>query len=168
MATRRAILCISLAMLVAGCGLRPLYGTSGAAGGVKSELSSVAIPEPQTRLGQLIRNDLLSAMRPAGQRGPDKYSLLLVPVLTEEQAIVNDSTDTLRKTVRVNVSYTLKQYGSDKSLSAGKTFSQVAYDETGQSFADNQARTNAIERAAKEAAQDIGTRVAAYFASAGG
>lgn len=165
MATRRSIVFTALAAVLGGCGYRPLYGSGGVDGGVKSELAAVAVPEPQSRLGQLIRNDLLSTMRPPGQALADRYALLVVPAVTEEQAIVNESTDTLRKALRVNASYTLKEFGSGKVLSSGKTFSQVSYDETGQSFADNQAKVNATERAAKEVAQDIATRVAAYFSS---
>lgn len=165
MATRRATTIGLLAAVLAGCGLRPLYGTAGVDGSVRDELAAVAVPEPQTRLGQLVRNDLLSTMRPVGQSRADKYSLLLVPSSSEDQAIVNDSTDTLRKVLRVNVGFTLTEFGSGKVLTGGKTFSQVSYDETGQSFADKQARANATERAAKEAAQDIATRVAAYFSA---
>jgi LPS-assembly lipoprotein len=156
----RRVVVVSLAAALAGCGIRPLY-SGGADSGVQAELSSVAIPEPQTRLGQLIRNDLVSAMRP---QGAGRYSLLIVPSIEEETSVVNDSTDTLRLAVRVSASYTLTEVGSGKPLASGKTFSQTSYDETGQSFADKQAKTNAMSRAAKEVAQDILARVSGYFA----
>jgi LPS-assembly lipoprotein len=156
----RRTLMVSLAAALAGCGLRPLY-SGGGDSGVQAELSSVAIPEPQTRLGQLIRNDLVSAMRP---EGAGRYALLIVPSLQEETSVVNDSTDTLRLVVRVSASYTLSEVGSGKPLASGKTFSQTSYDETGQSFADKQAKADAMARAAKEVAQDILTRVSGYFA----
>ena len=56
-------------------------------------------------------------------------------------------------------------FGKGKPVFQGKTFSVVAYDRTGQSFADLQAFNDAIERAAKVVSDDIRTRVAAYFAT---
>jgi hypothetical protein len=67
--------------------------------------------------------------------------------------------------VVVNVSYRLVDKASGRPVDQGKTFSQVSYDETGQSFADLRARDNAYERAAHEISQDIRSRLAAHFAS---
>ena len=74
-----AILVVAAALLLAGCGYRPLYGSSSETAGVAATLSSVSIPEAEDRVGQLIRNDLLSSMR-AGE-GEQKYTLLLKPVV---------------------------------------------------------------------------------------
>ena len=57
---------LPLMLALAGCGMRPLYGTSEMSAGVSNELAAIAIAEPTTRLAQLIRNDLISTMRPAG------------------------------------------------------------------------------------------------------
>ena len=57
-------------------------------------------------------------------------------------------------------------FGGGKTIYRGKTFSNVSYDDVGQSFADLQAKTNAVERGAHEIALDIRTRLAAHFASA--
>ena len=56
--------------------------------------------------------------------------------------------------------------GARVQIYRGKTFSNVSYDDVGQSFADLQAKTNAVERGAHEIALDIRTRLAAHFASA--
>jgi LPS-assembly lipoprotein len=145
--------------------MRPLYGSSGLSSDVSSELSSIAIPEPKTRLEQLIRNDLVAAMRPVGTASEDRYTLLLVPEAKDDRAIEGATTDTLRKTIRLNVSFGLLDRRTNTQVYSGRTFSQVSYDETGKSFADMQARTNALERAAKEVSSDIRTRLAAHFAS---
>jgi LPS-assembly lipoprotein len=155
-----------VALAVCGCSsMRPLYGSSGLSSGVSTELSSIVIPEPKTRLEQLIRNDLVAAMRPAGAAGDDRYTLVLKPEAKDDKAIEAQTTDTLRKTVRLNVGFSLLDRRTSNSVYSGRTFSQVSYDETGQSFADLQARTNALERAAHEVSSDIRTRLAAHFAS---
>ena len=62
-----ALVVLPVLLLTAACGFRPLYGGGDATSpGVVQDLASVAISEPTTRLSQLIRNDLLSAIRPAG------------------------------------------------------------------------------------------------------
>lgn len=162
----RILAVLPLLVLLGACGFRPLYGTDGVSSGVAGQLASVAIPEPKTRLDQLVRNELLSTMRPAGTAEPDRYRLEITTVASEDRSIEdsNDSRSARRLTVRVTASFQLKDMNGGAVVYKGKTFSNVSYDEVGQSFANLQARTNAIERGAREIAIDIRTRVAAFFA----
>ena len=58
---------VLLVAVAPGCSdFRPLYGTTDESSTCRRRTRAVAIPEPETRLGQLIRNDLMSSMRPAG------------------------------------------------------------------------------------------------------
>lgn len=151
--------------MLAGCGMKPLYATDETGAGVATELSSIVIPPPQDRLGQIIRNDLLAAIRPAGTASADRFTLELVTTTRENQAAKLNNLGADRLTVVVDVSYLLVEGASGKIVDRGKTFSHVSYDETGQSFADLRARDNAYERAAHEVSQDIRSRLAAHFAS---
>ncbi len=162
----RTLVVLPLLLLLGACGFRPLYGTDGVSSGVAGELASVAIPEPKSRLDQIIRNELLSTMRPAGTAAPDRYQLDILAAASEERSIEDssDSRQARRSTVKVTASFQLKDLSGGKVVYKGKTFSNVSYDDVNQSFADMQARTNAIERGAREIALDIRTRVAAYFA----
>ncbi|MBL8906425.1 MAG: hypothetical protein JNM20_07095 [Rhizobiales bacterium] len=148
-----------------GCAMRPLYGTASADGSVPEALESVTIPEADSRLGQLIRNELISGLRPAGSGAPDRYVLVINSRSRDENAVEEEDSHIARRTVRVNAAFVLKDIASGKPVFQGKTFSVVSYDRTGQSFADLQAYNNAIERAAKVVSTDIRTRVAAYFAT---
>ena len=105
-------------------------------------------------------------MRPAGTAEPDRYSLAL-DIRSQEEKVIETSTAerVTRRTIKVNVSFALQEQGSGKIVYKGRTFSQAAYDEVGQSFADLQAKTNAVERAAREVSVDIRTRLAAHFAA---
>ena len=158
------LLLIAVSML-GGCAMRPLYGSASADGSVPDALESVMIPEADNRLGQLIRNDLVSGMRPAGSGAPDRYTLVIASRSREENAVEEEDSHVARRTVRVNATFVLKDITSGKPVFQGKTFSVVSYDRTGQSFADLQAFNNAIERAARVVSTDIRTRVAAYFAT---
>lgn len=165
----RVLAVLPLLLLVAACGFRPLYSSGDATSpGVAQDLASVAIAEPTTRLTQLIRNDLLSTMRPAGTAEPDRYRLDIEANATEDKSIEDssDSQRSRRSTVRVMASFALKDLSGGKTVYQGRTFSNVSYDDVQQSFADMQARTTAMERGAREIALDIRTRLAAHFASA--
>ncbi|MFT3988605.1 LPS assembly lipoprotein LptE [Aestuariivirga sp.] len=150
-------------VFLGGCSYRPLYGTASNNQNVADELARIAIPAPDSRLAQLVRNDLLSGMRPAGTAGADKYRLDLTLTDSNNDIITGYDRPSTRKNVMVSVDFSLTQNG--KKLYSGKSFSQVTYDVVRQPFADAQAQTNATERVAHELSDDIQTRLAAYFAS---
>lgn len=157
-----AILVVAAALVLAGCGYRPLYGSSSETAGVAATLSSVSIPEAEDRVGQLIRNDLLSSMR-AGE-GEQKYTLLLKPVVKRSGVIDKPQPNVTRDAITLAVSYELVERSSGTVVHTGKTFSNASFDIIRQPFADLQAETNATERAVHEVSSDIRTRLAAYFA----
>jgi len=158
-----AIVGVSAALALGGCGYRPLYGSSFDSGGVAATLQSVAIPEADTRLGQIIRNDLLSSMRSGSAE--DRYTLVLKAAAKSSGVIEKPQPSVTRQAVNLTVSYDLIDKDSGKIVHSGKTFSHASFDVVRQPFADKQAETNATERAAHEVSADIRTRLAAYFAT---
>jgi LPS-assembly lipoprotein len=158
------MMALAIGLSVSACGFQPLYGTSPTGSNVATELSAIAIDEQDTRLGQLIRNDLLSTIS-GTDAGASRYRLQLMALDGTKTMIENNNEDTRRFSYRVNVAYRLIDRHTGKELSTGKTFSQVSYDRTTSDFANVQAETNAMERAAKEVGNDIRTRLAAYFAA---
>lgn len=164
--TRRSLPLLALAasLVLGACGFQPMYGTPAGGSSVSLELASVSVAEQSTRLGQLIRNELLSTIAPAGQEGPDLYRLELLPQAVEEVTIRDFDTDVLRQSFRVEAAFRLTDAGSGAELYSGRTFSQASYDRTGTPFANRQARIAAEERAAQVVGADISTRLAAFFA----
>lgn len=160
------VLLLSVGLFTAGCGYHPLYATGSDGRGVADSLAGVSIPEADTRAGQLVRNNLLSTMRPAGTAQEDRYKLVLIPVVTETQTVDQTRPGIERKRLKLAVSYDLVDLRSGTSLTTGKTFSDVSYDIVHQPVADLQAQNNATGRAAQEVGTDIRTRLAAYLASA--
>ena len=161
---RRAqlILLMAVAVALAGCGFRPLYGSSPGNAGVSAELAAVTIPEATDRTGQLIRNELISTMK-AGTGG-NKYSLTLKTDVANSGIIKKTLPAVTRQSVNLKVEYELMERANGTVVTSGKTFSNVSYDVIRQPFADMQAETDATERAAIEVAGDIRTRLAGYFA----
>ena len=165
MRKRPAVLIVVVALLLAGCGYRPLYSSSAENQGVAAIMASVEIPEAETRVGQIIRNDLISAMRPGNDGADDRYLLNITPVMKTTEVIDRKQPSTTRESVRLTVAYELIDQQTGQMIHSGKTFSQVSFDVVRQPFADTQAENNAMERAAHEVSGDIRMRIAAFFAT---
>jgi LPS-assembly lipoprotein len=153
---------IILLLGLSGCGLKPLYGTPDEGTNVDTELASVRIAEERGRLGQLVRNELISTMR-SGDAG--SYSLKLDVSESTNTVVTYPDPRTSRKSAVVEVGYRLFGDDTRKPLTEGKVKSSVSYDLTRdqQPIADRQARDDAEQRAAIEAAGEIRTRLAVYF-----
>jgi LPS-assembly lipoprotein len=157
-----AILCVAAALVLAGCGYRPLYGSAEGNGNVAASLSSIAIPEAEDRAGQLVRNDLLSSLRSG--KGEDRYLLNLTTILADNNIVAKPQPNVTRQSIQITATYQLVDKSNGAIVTQGTTFARASYDVIRQPFADLQAQTDATERAALEVSSDIRTRLAAHFA----
>ena len=158
---------MTAALVVSGCDFRPLYGTSESGGQIAGQLAAVSVDQQHDRLGQLIRNEIVSGISPAGTSTGDAYRLELSSEDDEFKSIDATNTEPLRLQYKVNASFTLYDNQTGKAVHSGKTFAQASYDRVDAPAANLQALTNAQERAAREVGQDIRVRLAAYFSSNG-
>ena len=156
---------LAACLLLGACGFHPMYGARNDGSSADADLASVAVAEQKTRLGQLIRNEILSEIAPVGLESVGRYALEILPRPQDEVVIQEFDTDVLRRSIRVEAAFRLTEIGSGAELYSGRTFSLASYDRTGTPFSNLQARTSAEERAAKEVGADIATRLAAFFAS---
>ncbi|WP_421693133.1 LPS assembly lipoprotein LptE [Aestuariivirga sp.] len=157
-----AILLLTAALALAGCGYRPLYGSSSVDPGVAGQLASISIPEAENRVGQIIRNDLISSLQSG--KGQDKYILNLATTVNDTGVIQKKQPAVTRQAILITVNYDLVDRSTGTVLTKGTTFARAAYDVIREPFADLQAQTDAKERAAHEVSSDIRIRIAAWFA----
>ena len=162
---KKVIYSLVVLLSLTGCGYKPLYSSGSDGRGVVASLSSISIQETDTRAGQLVRNSLLSSIQPAGTAGDNLYRLVLNPELTQSTLVDRSIPGVKRIRLRLAVSYQLIETSSAAEVNSGKTFSAVSYDIIREPVADLQAESNAANRAAREVAADIHTRLAAYMAS---
>ena len=160
----KVIYSLVVLLSLTGCGYKPLYSSSNDGRGVVASLSSISIQEPESRPGQLVRNSLLSSMRPAGTGQENLYKLVLKPEVSQTTLVEQTIPGIKRIRLRLTVAYQLIEAASGSEVNAGKTFSAVSYDVIREPVADLQAKANATSRAAREVASDIHTRLAAYMA----
>ena len=158
-ATIAVLVCLSLA----ACGTyRPLYGSGPDGTNVAGSLSSMSVAEQHTRSGQLLRNELLDGSHASGQQ---RFRLKLD--VTERVIYVASlsSSTAVRKRFNLTAHYELFDASSDKSSTAGDSFSNVEFDTVNIPVSDLQAEDAARSRAAKELGQDIRLRLATFFAT---
>lgn len=151
---------LAVMALLSGCAnVQPLYGEPG--GNVDDTLASVRIEEERDRLGQLVRNELISTMGATGST----YALKLDVTDDTSTVVTYPDPRTRRSAAVVEARYQLFGDDTRKSLTEGKVRSSVSYDMTRdqQPIADRQARADAERRAAIEIASEIRTRLAVYF-----
>ena len=150
-------------VLLAGCGYRPLYGSSSDGRDVVSAFADVTVEQQKTRTGQLIRNDLLSSL--TGAQSGAAYVVRLEP--SEKTSVVSTivGQKITRRRLGLTVKYVLANTKDGSTVTEGSSFSQVSYDTVKEPIADLQAAENARDRATREVAEDIRLRLAAFLAS---
>lgn len=162
---RRFVLALA-AMLLAGCGFRPLHATNGTSAPAASEaLSGIAVAPARDRIGQLVRNALLDRLTPYGAPDSAPYRLELdLDGVREGYGFRPDEAIT-RENYRLTAAYRLVEAGSDNVLVEGVTRSNMAYDIVQSDFANFAAARDAESRTAEEVAATIALRLALHFRS---
>ncbi len=157
-----SVFLLVVAVVLSGCNARPLYGTHADGKGVAVAMSGIAVDEQKNRAGQIVRNNLISSF---GNTGASRYILRMVP----EEKTVEISSLSRQKLNRyrynLKIKYELADATSGETVSSGASFSNVSYDTVEQPIADLRAAENARERAARDVAEDVRLRLAAYFSS---
>jgi len=170
----RLLVVATLAALTAGC-FQPLYGEHSVAGGpgVRDKLAGVEVPpvalptgSPYQRVSIQVRNDLMFKMYGTATGMPPTHRLIL-RMTSSRSSLIVDPTSQLptSENYGLDVSYGLIELATGKQVLTGSTFSRVTYDIPGglQRFARARAFRDAEDRGANEVAENINTRLAAFF-----
>jgi LPS-assembly lipoprotein len=163
----------ALAALTAGC-FQPMYAehTDGTPG-LREKLLGVDLPpvdkpnaSRDARIGVEIRNALAFKLYGTAT-GTEPTHRLVLRFTTGRSSLMVDQNTGLptSENVAIDAQYNLIEIASNKSVMTGTTFSHVSYDIPGsyQRFARARAFRDAEDRAAQEIAQNIQTRLAAFF-----
>jgi LPS-assembly lipoprotein len=163
----------ALAALTAGC-FQPMYAehTDGTPG-LREKLMGVELPpvdkpnaSREARLGVEIRNALAFKLYGTATGMPPTHRLVLRFTTSRSSLMIDPNTALPNsENVGIDAQYNLIEIASNKSVMTGSTFSRVSYDMPGsyQRFARSRAFRDAEDRAAQEIAENIQTRLAAFF-----
>jgi LPS-assembly lipoprotein len=172
----RLLAVVALAALTAGC-FHPMYAehTDGTPG-LREKLMGVEVPpvegkanaSPEARVGVAIRNALMFKLYGSATGTPPTHRLVLRFSDSRSSLIVDINTGLpTTETVGIDAQFNLIEIASGKSVMTGTTFSRVSYDMPGsyQRFSRARADRDAEDRAAQEIAENIQTRLAAFFSA---
>ena len=169
----RLIAVAALAALTAGC-FQPMYAEHrDGSPGLRDKLATIDLPpvdkpnaSPEARVGVAIRNALAFKLYGNATGAPPLYHLVLRFSSSRSSLIVSTATGLpTTETYGIDAQYNLVEIATNKSVLTGSTFSRVSYDMPGsyQRFARARAYDDAQDRAAQEIADNINTRLAAFF-----
>ncbi len=158
---------------VSACQVRPLYSsaetTAGVPGGVRTDLSSIAIKPVRTRYGQEVRNHLIFLFNGGkGQPASPAFAMDLVVVPQSESSVLvssGDDNEPTAGTMTLIGTYTVTDFAKGKVVAAGTRRVTSAFDIPKQEFAALRAVRDAESRAARELAQVLQLAIAQEMAT---
>ena len=170
----RLLAVMALAAPAAGC-FQPMYAehTDGSPA-LREKLMGIEIPpvadksnaSREARIGVEIRNALAFKLYGNATGMPPTHRLILRFASSRSSLIVDPNTGLpTSENSGIDAQYNLVDIASNRSVLNGSTFSRVTYDMPGsyQRFARSRAFRDAEDRAANEIAENIQTRLAAFF-----
>lgn len=161
-ALRRLALLCCLAAGLSACGFRPLYQVPSSTTGAAADLSSVEVAPAQNRLTQQVRNNLLDRLTPRGASST-RYVLSLGVGEQETGVLVTRSDTVTRDNLVVTTGYILTDKSTGTQVLKGQVNSIAAYNVVQNDFSNLTAEQAARANAARELADQIRERLAAYF-----
>ena len=164
---RAAVVLACLAL--AGC-FRPMYATLNdpvAADGtltpsLNERLAGIEIGPIDGRIGQRVRNELAYGLN--GGAG-NEYRLTFSVTESIEDVIVQTTREPEAQILVLRVRFTLTDLATGKVVHGGNAVARASYDRSEQIFANERAKLDAENRAARVVANSLKTRIAGYFAS---
>ena len=169
----RLLAVAALAALTAGC-FQPMYAEhADGTPGLREKLMGVEVPpvdkpnaSREARIQVEVRNALAFKLYGNATGMPPTHRLVLRFTTNRSSLIIDPNTGLpSSENYGIDAQYNLIELASNKSVMTGTTFSRVSYDLPGsyQRFARSRAFRDAEDRAAQEIAENIQTRLAAFF-----
>jgi LPS-assembly lipoprotein len=151
---------LPLTLLLAGCGLQPLY-SGGGGGPVAQSLRSVTVAPIEGRAGWLVRTALEDRLgAPAADAARYRLEVQLDDAIAGFGIRRDDAVTRERRTLRAR--YRLVDAAKGTVLLDATAGSDAGIDVVGSEYATVAAEQTALERLSKEVADQIVTRVALY------
>jgi LPS-assembly lipoprotein len=171
----RLLAVVALAGLTAGC-FTPMYAEhADGTPGLREKLQGIEIPavdkpnaSPEARVGVEIRNALAFKLYGSATGLPPTHKLVLRFTSSRSSLLIDINTGLpTTETAGIDAQFNLIEIASGRSVMTGTTFSRTSYDMPGsyQRFARARAYRDAQDRAAEEIAENIKTRLAAFFSA---
>lgn len=154
-----------LALGPAGCGFQPVYSRpSGAQSSAAAEqLAAVRVLGIEDRIGQQLRNALVSQLNPRGEPGRDRYSLTVkLQRSSSGMASSKDGNATVER-MTVTGTYFLMDSSQGTTLASGQVRAISSFRYLGPRYASTASERDSELSVIQELSSEIRTALIAYF-----
>jgi len=150
-------LLVALALLQA-CGFRPLYGDG------TPEFALIQIQPISDRIGQQLRNHLLTSLNPKRRSVSPKFTMKTRISESITSLAVKKSAFATRANLTLKAAFTLSRVRGGEQLFSSSRSITVSYNILDSELATLLSVKNARKRAVRELSEDIRTQLGVYFA----
>ena len=160
-------LCLTCSLLVvlSACGFKPLYGTNSDVGRAQEHLETISVEHSNTKLGVMVRNNLLDRLSPGGAPDNPRYQLTMKLIERTSGVGVRIDASVTRLNYLLTTEYSLIDNETQEAVFQSSSRSQIAYDVVKSQFSTLIAEQDAKKRAARDVSEDITLRLALFFAT---
>jgi LPS-assembly lipoprotein len=163
-----AVAAALFAVVLGGCTFQPMYAQTplyGSGPSLHEALQNVDVAAHSGRIGNEHRNDQIYELTGGQGNRPDApYRLTLVANVSSFNSIIDtNSGRPTSQTVSFDITYKLQDVVQDRIVLTEQALARVSVDRSAQRFANVRAVRDAENRAAKVAAEQIRSRLAAFF-----
>jgi len=158
----RTIAVLALLVVLQGCGFRPLYGDH-ASGRSSAELALIKVEPIKDRIGQMLRNHLLTALNPKPRTRKPRYLLQNTVTESASSLAVKKSAFATRANLKVASLFHLRDATTGNLLFSADRSITVSYNILESEYATLAAEKDARVRAVRELSEDIRIQLGVYF-----
>ena len=153
-----------LLVALSACGFKPLYGVDKSGlSDPQAELATVRVGPIEDRLGQLVRNQLVSYFSPRGHGAQKQYELRVNLSLSSEGTALAQDESATRYNLTLTSGFALFDLASNKKIFAGNVRSIAVYNVIASEYSTLIAKQDAERRAARDVAEELRTRIGVFF-----
>jgi LPS-assembly lipoprotein len=161
--SRHAILIVSCAGLLAGCGFQPLYGNRANSASTPMQFAQIDVSDIDSRPGHHLRNYLIDRLSARGGDYKKEYKLDVALSDTKDGLAIRADETVTRFNYRLLSNVRLTQISDHQILYESALRVTAAFNVVNSEFATLSAERDAEDRAALDMSSEIITRLAIYF-----
>ena len=148
-------------LLASGCGFRPVYGQQ--ENNISATLASVRIEKIPGRNGQVLEYALEDLLNPNNMAASEDYTIKIDLRESRRELGIKEDLRVTRYDIVQTAQYKLISLSDNREVDAGTIAIKSSFNRTVSEFSTYVAEGDASEKAARELAQEIRSRLIYYF-----
>jgi LPS-assembly lipoprotein len=147
--------------LMSGCGFHPVYGKQD--NNISAKLASVRVENIPGRSGQVLEYQLVDLLNPNNMNAGEDYTIKIKWQETRRELGIKDDLRVTRFDIVQTAVYQLISLNDNREVDKGTVTIKSSFNRTISEFSTYVAQGDASEKAARELAQEIRSRLIYYF-----